>query len=46
MSDTKLGFFSRYKRWIIAFLLIWVLLLAVLIFTGDGGNLPFQYQVF
>jgi hypothetical protein len=46
MSDAEQGFFARYKRWIIAFLLIWSLLLAVLIFSGDGGNLPFQYQVF
>jgi hypothetical protein len=46
MSDAKQGFFSRYKRWIISFLVIWALLLAVLILSGDGGNLPFQYQVF
>ncbi|MCP3999766.1 MAG: hypothetical protein GY727_02530 [Gammaproteobacteria bacterium] len=46
MSDAKQGFFSRYKRWIIAFLLIWLLLLGILILSGDGGNLPFQYQVF
>ena len=46
MSDQKPGFFGRYKRWIIAFFLIWALLLGVLILGGDGGNLPFQYQVF
>jgi hypothetical protein len=46
MSDSKPGFLARYKRWIIAFFLIWALMLGVLIMTGDGGNLPFQYQVF
>lgn len=46
MSDAKQGFFSRYKRWIIAFFVIWALMLGVLIMSGDGGNLPFQYQVF
>ena len=46
MSDSKPGFFARYKRWFIAFFLIWAVLLAVLIFVGDGSNLPFQYQVF
>lgn len=46
MSDSKSGFLARYKRWIIAFFLIWALMLGVLIMTGDGGNLPFQYQVF
>jgi len=46
MNDSKPGFFSRYKRWIIAFLVIWAVLLGVLILGGDGGALPFQYQVF
>ena len=46
MSDSKQGFLARYKRWIIAFFLIWALMLGALIMTGDGGNLPFQYQVF
>ena len=46
MTKAKVGFFARYKRWFIAFFVIWALLLAVLIFIGDGGNLPFQYQVF
>jgi hypothetical protein len=46
MNDSKTGFLSRYKRWIIAFFVIWALLLGVLILSGDGGNLPFQYQVF
>ena len=46
MNDSKPGFLARYKRWIIAFFLIWALMLGVLIMTGDGGNLPFQYQVF
>ena len=46
MSESKPGFFSRYKRWIISFFVIWAILLAVLILTGDGGDLPFQYQVF
>ena len=46
MSDAKPGFLARYKRWIIAFFVIWALLLGLLILTGDGGNLPFQYQVF
>ena len=46
MSELKPGFFARYKRWIIAFFVVWALLLAILILGGDGGNLPFQYQVF
>jgi hypothetical protein len=46
MSEPKKGFLSRYKRWIISFMVIWLVLLAVLILSGDGGNLPFQYQVF
>jgi hypothetical protein len=46
MSDSKPGFLARYKRWIIAFFVIWALLLGVLIFVGDGSQLPFQYQVF
>ncbi|MDP6436883.1 MAG: hypothetical protein QF790_01560 [Gammaproteobacteria bacterium] len=46
MSESKQGFFARYKRWLIAFFLVWALLLGILIVSGDGGNLPFQYQVF
>jgi hypothetical protein len=46
MNAEKPGFFGRYKRWIIAFFIIWAALLGLLILTGDGGNLPFQYQVF
>ena len=46
MSTEKQGFLARYKRWIIAFFLIWAALLGLLILTGDGSNLPFQYQVF
>jgi hypothetical protein len=46
MSDSKPGFLARYKRWFIAFFLIWAILLALLILVGDGSNLPFQYQVF
>ena len=46
MNEPKQGFLARYKKWIIAFFLIWALLLGLLILTGDGGNLPFQYQVF
>lgn len=46
MSDAKPGFLARYKRWIIAFFVVWAVLLGLLIVAGDGGNLPFQYQVF
>ena len=46
MSDSKPGFLARYKKWIITFLVIWAVMLGLLILTGDGGNLPFQYQVF
>jgi hypothetical protein len=46
MSDSKPGFLARYKGWIIAFLVIWAVLLAFLILGGEGENLPFQYQVF
>lgn len=46
MTNGKAGFLARYKKWIITFLAIWVVLLGVLILVGDGGQLPFQYQVF
>jgi hypothetical protein len=46
MNAKKPGFLGRYKRWIVAFFIIWAALLGLLILTGDGGNLPFQYQVF
>ena len=46
MSEPKQGFLARYKRWIIAFLIVWAAILGLLIVSGDGGNLPFQYQVF
>ncbi|MEC9374747.1 MAG: hypothetical protein VYA80_00075 [Pseudomonadota bacterium] len=46
MNKSDSGFLSRYKRWIAAFFVIWAILLAVLIFLGDGSQLPFQYQVF
>jgi hypothetical protein len=46
MNAEKQGFFGRYKRWIMAFFIIWAVLLGLLILTGVGGNLPFQYQVF
>jgi len=46
MSRSESGFWARYRRWIVAFLVLWAALLALLIFGGTGGNLPFQYQVF
>jgi hypothetical protein len=46
MSEGSPGFLARYKKWIITFLVIWAVMLGFLILTGDGGNLPFQYQVF
>jgi hypothetical protein len=46
MSSKKPGFFSRYKVWIIAFLVVWAIFLAVLILVGGGSQLPFEYQVF
>ena len=46
MSDPKPNFWARYKRWIIAFFVLWTTLLGILILGGTGGNLPFQYQVF
>jgi len=46
MTESNPGFFARYKKWIIAFFVIWAVLLGVLILSGDGGDLPFQYQVF
>lgn len=46
MTESKPGFWARYKRWIIAFFLVWIVLLGFLIIGGDGNNLPFQYQVF
>ena len=46
MNNPKPGLWARYKRWIIAFFMLWAVLLAILILGGTGGNLPFQYQVF
>ncbi len=46
MSSKKPGFFARYKSWILAFLVVWAILLGVLILVGGGGMLPFEYQVF
>ena len=46
MTNGKAGFLARYKKWIIAFVAIWVVLLGVLIVVGDGDQLPFQNQVF
>jgi hypothetical protein len=46
MSSQKPGFLARYKGWIIAFLVIWVILFGVLLLVGGGDMLPFQYQVF
>lgn len=46
MTSQKQGFFARYKRWILAFLVMWAILLGVLILVGGGDLLPFQYQVF
>ncbi len=46
MTEQKPGFFARYKRWIIAFFILWALILGLLIVAGGGGDLPFQYQVF
>ena len=46
MTEPKKGFLARYKRWIIAFFVLWAVLLGVLIMSGGGGDLPFQYQVF
>jgi hypothetical protein len=46
MSSKKSGFFGHYKRWIIAFLLIWAIFIVILILVGGGDQLPFQYQVF
>jgi hypothetical protein len=46
MNSEKTGFFSRYKRLIIAFIVIWAIFIGVLILVGGGDLLPFQYQVF
>ena len=46
MSSKKPGFFARYKRLIIAFLVVWAIFIGILILVGGGDQLPFQYQVF
>jgi hypothetical protein len=42
----KQGFWSRYKKYVIALVLIWVILTLVLLFLSSGDRLPFEYQVF
>jgi hypothetical protein len=42
----KQGFWSRYKKYVIALVLIWVILTLALLFLTGGDNLPFEYQVF
>jgi hypothetical protein len=42
----KQGFWSKYKKYVIALVLIWVLLTLALLFLPRGDRLPFEYQVF
>lgn len=40
----KKGLWARYKKFVLAFLVVWVLLLVALVAMTDQQNLPFIYQ--
>tara|TARA_B110000914_G_C15415700_1_gene424020 strand:- start:299 stop:457 length:159 start_codon:yes stop_codon:yes gene_type:complete len=40
----KKGLWARYKKFVLAFLVVWVLLLVALVLMTDQKNLPFIYQ--
>ena len=42
----KQGFWSKYKKYVIALVLFYVILALVLLFLSGGDRLPFEYQVF
>ena len=43
-EQPKKGFWARYKKYILSFLVIWALLLIALVLLTDQKNLPFVYQ--
>ena len=40
----KKGLWARYKKFVLSFLVIWILLLLALVLLTDQKNLPFIYQ--
>ena len=40
----KKGLWARYKKFVLAFLVVWVVLLVALVAMTDQQNLPFIYQ--
>lgn len=42
--EPKKGLWARYKKFVLAFLVVWVLLLVALVAMTDQQNLPFIYQ--
>ncbi len=45
-GGTKQGFFSRYKKYLIAFVLLYIILTLALVLLSRSDHVPFQYQVF
>ena len=42
--EPKKGLWARYKKFVLAFLVVWVLRLVALVAMTDQQNLPFIYQ--
>ena len=45
-GETRQGFFSRYKKHLIVFVVLYILLTLALILLSRSDSAPFQYQVF
>jgi hypothetical protein len=43
-EQPKKGLWARYKKFVLSFLVIWVVLLIALVLLTDQKNLPFVYQ--
>jgi hypothetical protein len=42
----KQALWSRYKKYVNALVLVWIIVTLVLLFLSSGDRLPFEYQVF
>jgi hypothetical protein len=45
-NGPKRGFVFRYRKYLIAIVLAYIILTLVLIFLSRSDQVPFQYQVF
>jgi len=45
-DGTKAGFLSRYRKHLIAIVLLYVILTLALVLLSRTDSVPFQYQVF